>query len=87
MNVVLFFRIFEIAFFGAKPAEGHDHAHHHDEDDHSANEQGPIDEPTLLEREAPLRSLIPLFGTAVIIILVGVYNGQIIEWIRLTIKP
>lgn len=83
VNVVLFFRIFEIAFFGAKPAEGHDHAHHDDEkDDHSTN-----DEPTLLEREAPLRSLIPLFGTAAIIILLGVYNGQIVEWIRLTIKP
>ncbi|MCX8237890.1 MAG: monovalent cation/H+ antiporter subunit D family protein [Akkermansiaceae bacterium] len=87
VNVVLFFRIFEIAFFGAKPAEGHDHAHHHDEDDHSSNNQDPIDEPTLLEREAPLRSLIPLFGTAAIIILLGVYNGQIVEWIRLTIKP
>ncbi len=88
VNVVLFFRIFEIAFFGAKPAEGHDHAHHDDEDEaHDTNQEGAIAPSTGTFREARLSTLIPLLTTAAIVILLGVFNGPIVEWIRLTIKP
>ncbi len=83
VNAVLFFRILEIGHFGAKPAEGHDHGHHgeDDHDDHST-QQGMVSKPTLLSQEAPATALIPLLVTAVLIIALGVFNGQVVELIR-----
>jgi multicomponent Na+:H+ antiporter subunit D len=70
VNAVLFFRIFEIAYFGKKPAEGHGH-----HGDHS--------EPAV--EEARLTTLLPLLATAVIIVLLGVFNRDIVELIEHTL--
>lgn len=76
VNAVLFFRIFEVAYFGKNPADGHSHEHHGD------GTGGESDEGSLLSREAPLSSLIPLLTAAALIILLGLFNGQIVELIR-----
>ncbi|MDF1738442.1 MAG: monovalent cation/H+ antiporter subunit D family protein [Verrucomicrobiales bacterium] len=68
VNAVLFFRIFEIAFFGNKPAEGHGHDDHHEEET-----------PNL---EAPWSALFPLLASAAIIILLGLFNGPIVDLLR-----
>ena len=61
VNVVIFFRVFEICFYEPfSDHHGHDHPHE------------PMD-------EAPLSMLIPLFITAVILILVGLYTGDIVN--------
>ena len=74
VNAVLFFRIFEIAFFGNKPVEGHDHAH----DDH--DETPEIATP---ESAPPVWSgNLPLFASAIIIVLLGIFNGPIVALIR-----
>lgn len=74
VNAVLFFRIFEIAFFGNKPAEGHDHSH----EDHEE-----IAEVAMPSSAPPAWSgNLPLFVSAAIIVLLGVFNGQIIALIR-----
>ena len=67
INAVLFFRIFEIAYFGKKPAEGHGH-----HDDHS----------DVTISEARLSALLPLLATAVIIVLLGVFNRDVVELIE-----
>lgn len=68
VNAVLFFRIFEIAYFGKKPAEGHDH--------HEAH-------PTAVTvSEARPSALIPLLTTAVLIVLLGWFNRDIVELIE-----
>ncbi len=74
INAVLFFRIFEIAFFGNKPAEGHDHAH--DDHGHETIE--------VKNTEAPpaWSGLFPLITSAVIIVLIGIFNGPIVAMIR-----
>ena len=59
INAVLFFRIFEIAYFGKKPAEGHGH-----HDDHSA----------ATINEARPSALLPLLATAVIIVQKGDFS-------------
>ncbi|MDF1756502.1 MAG: monovalent cation/H+ antiporter subunit D family protein [Verrucomicrobiales bacterium] len=74
VNAVLFFRIFEIAFFGKKPAEGH--GHHHDEDDTAAD--------AIVPTEPGLRSLAPLWITAALIVALGLMNGSVVEFIRQT---
>jgi multicomponent Na+:H+ antiporter subunit D len=69
VNAVLFFRIFEIAYFGKHPVESHDgHGH-------------PAEEP-VERREAPLHALAPLLGAAAILILLGLFNGPVVEFIR-----
>ena len=72
VNAILFFRIFEIAHFGNKPAEGHDHSH--SEDDHDSIQ------------EAPASALLPLLTAAAAIILIGIFNGQIVEMIRVALE-
>jgi len=68
VNAVLFFRLFEIAFFGKNPVGFH-------------REQGPIEVPS--ERlEPPFHVLAPLLGAAALVILLGVFNGPIVEFIR-----
>jgi len=67
INAVLFFRIFEIAYFGKKPAEGHGHHEDHSE---------------VAITEARPSALLPLLATAVIIVLLGVFNRDIVELIE-----
>lgn len=71
VNAVLFFRIFEIAHFGKQPSEGHHHDDHH-------RDETP-------RREGPINALLPLFTAAAAIILVGIFNGPIVEMIRVII--
>jgi multicomponent Na+:H+ antiporter subunit D len=88
VNAVLFFRIFEIAYFGKNPAAGHSHDHGHDDHD-SHDHDDPGDAVTTAARpmrEAPVYALIPLLAAAALIILVGIFNGQIIELIRLAFE-
>jgi len=75
VNAVLFFRLFEIAHFGKHPVESHDgHGH--------------VVEP-VERREPPLHALAPLLGAAAILILLGLFNGPVVEFIRaaLTANP
>jgi len=71
VNAVLFFRIFEIAYFGKKPAEGHG-----DHEDHSSQTVS----------EAQPSALLPLLATAAIIVLLGLFNGDIIEMIERSLR-
>jgi len=59
VNVILFFKIFEIAYY--EPFSDH-HGHH---------EAEPI-------REAPLGMLLPLLFTAVLLIVLGIFTGDIV---------
>ena len=65
VNVILFFRIIEYAYFGKKPAVGHGH-----DDDQ--------DKEPVKRDEAPLSSLVALLLAASGIILVGVFNQEIV---------
>ncbi len=67
INAVLFFRIFEIAYFGKKPTEGH--GHH-------------IDHAEVTISEASPSALVPLLVTAAIIVLLGVFNRDVVELIE-----
>ena len=74
VNAVLFFRIFEIMFFGNKPAEGH-------HDSHDAAEPHEVIPPS--STAPPVWSgNLPLFASALTIILIGVFNGPIVALIR-----
>jgi multicomponent Na+:H+ antiporter subunit D len=68
VNVVLFFRIFEICYY--EPFSDH-HGH--------GDEHGHHPEPTM--EEAPVTMLVPLFVIAVILVLVGLYTGDIVNQI------
>lgn len=68
INAVLFFRIFETAFFGKNPPASHGHDHDHGEE--------------IVRREAPLNALAPLLAAAALVILLGVFNGPVVEFIR-----
>jgi multicomponent Na+:H+ antiporter subunit D len=74
VNAVLFFRIFEIAYFGKNPVDGasHDHDHQHE----------PTPDPGPARSKEPLHAVIPLLTAAALILLVGLFNGQIVELIR-----
>ncbi|NJB67114.1 multicomponent Na+:H+ antiporter subunit D [Desulfobaculum xiamenense] len=64
INIVLFFRIFEIAYF--EPfAEGHGHEHGH----------GPAPEPI---NDAPWSMVVPLLLVAAGLIVLGVFSGDIV---------
>ncbi|MCB1123535.1 MAG: CoA-disulfide reductase, partial [Verrucomicrobiae bacterium] len=69
VNAVLFFRIIEIAFFGKKPADGHGH---HDDHGHGHDKIS----------EASLTMLIPLWGTAAILLAIGLYNKELVSIIQ-----
>lgn len=71
VNAVLFFRIFEIARFGNKPPEGHDHAHHEEE---------------VEKLRSHWSATVPLLASAAGIILIGIFNGQIVELIRVALE-
>ncbi|MDF1823532.1 MAG: monovalent cation/H+ antiporter subunit D family protein [Verrucomicrobiales bacterium] len=74
VNAVLFFRIIEIAFFGNKPAEGHDHSH--DDHEEATEIAAPHSAPPVWSGN------LPLFASAIIIVLLGVFNGQVVALIR-----
>jgi multicomponent Na+:H+ antiporter subunit D len=90
VNAVLFFRIFEIAYFGKNPADGHSHDHGHDDhDSHGHDHDSHGDAVTTAApalREAPVYALIPLLAAAAFILLLGIFNGQIIELIRMAFE-
>jgi len=67
INAVLFFRIIEIAYFGAKPVEGHD-AHHGE--DHTKISEGSFSQ------------VLPLLTTAAIILCIGIFNKEIASIIQ-----
>ena len=73
VNAVLFFRIFEIAYFGKNPVESHGHG-----DDHG---HGHDSEP-VVRREPPLQALVPVLVAAALVILLGLFNGPVVEFIR-----
>jgi multicomponent Na+:H+ antiporter subunit D len=63
INVILFFRIIEIAYYPSN-AEGHGHGHG---DDHTRIS------------EAPISMLAPLVIVGICLILIGVYSGEIVS--------
>ena len=73
INAVLFFRMIEIAYFGVKPAEGHDH---HQSDDHDTGRS-----------EASASMLIPLLVTAALLLLIGIFNKDIVVIITDFVSP
>jgi multicomponent Na+:H+ antiporter subunit D len=68
VNTVLFFRLFEIGYFepfaSGQPYRQHDHTDHLKHSDSIA--------------EAPLDLLVPLVATAVLLIVLGIYSGEIV---------
>jgi multicomponent Na+:H+ antiporter subunit D len=68
INLVLFFRIFEIAYF--EPFEDH-HAVH-------PTGHGPVFSAV---QEAPLELLVPLVATAALLFALGIYAGDIVSLI------
>lgn len=69
VNAVLFFRIFEIAHF--EPFKEHHHtasASHHDS--HDSNDH--------VIKEAPLEMLIPFLAVSFLLVVLGLYSGEII---------
>jgi len=85
VNAVLFFRIFEIAFFGKRPADGHRAAVHHGE----TGQQGSVDGSTLLptdDHPSWWNALLPLYASVALILLLGIFNVQVVEWIRLALE-
>ncbi|MCB1229532.1 MAG: monovalent cation/H+ antiporter subunit D family protein [Verrucomicrobiae bacterium] len=78
VNAILFFRIFEVAYFGKNPVESHD-AHHDHEDETQPSSVG---DSTLFSGEGRPTTVIPLLITAAIIVLLGVFNGPIVEIIQ-----
>lgn len=76
VNAVLFFRLFEIAYFGKNPVASHAHGHGHGDDGHNH------DETPVVRREAPLHALLPVLVAAALLILLGIFNGPVVEFIR-----
>ena len=79
INVILFFRVFEIAFFEPWPAHETGHA------------GGPSPNhghgPRIQTAEAPLNMVIPLMLAAAGLILIGLYTGDLIGFISQALPP
>lgn len=82
VNAVLFFRIFEVAHFGRKPADGHHHHPPHADGEPSPEQQGTIGETTGSDRKPRLTAVAPLVAAAALVLLVGIFSGPIVEIIR-----
>lgn len=68
VNTVLFFRLFEIGYFEPFPSgHAHEQQGHTDARNHSSS-----------IAEAPLDVLVPLVATAVLLIVLGIYSGEIV---------
>ncbi len=79
VNAVLFFRIFEIAFFGNNPAEGHG----------PENEESPVSPETGDAGSAAppaWAGIFPLLTSAVLILLLGIFNGKVVSLIRVFLE-
>lgn len=76
VNAVLFFRIFEIAFFGNKPPEGHGH---HEGEVAELKEEHHPEIPTWTGTSS-------LLVASAIVILLGIFNGEIVELIRIGLE-
>lgn len=72
VNVILFFRVFEVAFFEPRPHHGEGHS------------PGGAE---IAIREAPLSMLIPLVFSAFLLILAGLYTNEIVTNIIQGILP
>ena len=72
VNAILFFRIFETAYFGDLSHDDHGHDHHHEEVE--------VD-------EAPPTMLAPLIVAAVSLVILGLYNSAIASFIGKTLTP
>ncbi|MDF1811578.1 MAG: monovalent cation/H+ antiporter subunit D family protein [Verrucomicrobiales bacterium] len=83
VNAVLFFRIFEIAYFGKKPSDGHG-AHDGEEGGGPYPVQSGTVQGTVKSGEGGITALLPLWVTAVLIVALGLMNGQVVEFIRET---
>ncbi|MEM8953527.1 MAG: monovalent cation/H+ antiporter subunit D family protein [Verrucomicrobiota bacterium] len=68
VNAILFFRIIEIAYFGKEPAESHGGAHG----------EGDVEERVA----APRVRLVALWAAAILVVLVGVFNGELVSFIE-----
>jgi multicomponent Na+:H+ antiporter subunit D len=64
VNVVLFFRVFEIMFFEGEIEHGHHHAH--------------IGSSTAVIQEAPVSMVVPLWIVAMLLVLAGLYTSDIV---------
>ncbi len=70
VNAVLFFRIFEIAHFGKNPPTSHGHGA-----DHGTEAEAEVP-------RVPLNQLLPLLISAALLILLGLGNGIVVDFIR-----
>ncbi|MCF8033387.1 MAG: hypothetical protein K9K66_03555 [Desulfarculaceae bacterium] len=74
VNVVLFFRLFEIAFFEPM-AEGNGHGDHHG---HA---------PAVAIAEAPLSMLLPLMAAALGLVALGLATGPLVKYVITPVMP
>jgi multicomponent Na+:H+ antiporter subunit D len=62
VNAVMFFRIFEVAYFEPFP-DSHGHGHDHE---------------AVTINEAPLGMLIPFYAVAISLVILGIYSGELV---------
>jgi len=73
VNAILFFRIFEIGFFGKSPPEGH-------------GQHSSFPAPKSELAHATGTTLLPLVVSAILVVLLGVFNGQVVSLIRIAFE-
>ncbi len=71
VNAILFFRVIEFCYFGKKPKEGHGH------DDHAHADSAPTK-----WSEAPVTAVLALWLSASALLVLGIYNGPIVNLIQ-----
>ena len=76
VNAVIFFRIFERAYFGNLKGVA----------DEQLPDDGDCAPPLTLER-VPFSMLIPLFIAGVSVLLVGIYNETLVSWLKAAMPP
>ncbi|MBF0230898.1 MAG: monovalent cation/H+ antiporter subunit D family protein [Desulfamplus sp.] len=75
VNAILFFRIFEIAHF--EPFK--DHHHHSSNHSNKGEEASAHDTHEQTIKEAPLGMLIPFMAVSILLVVLGLYSGQIVN--------
>jgi multicomponent Na+:H+ antiporter subunit D len=76
VNAVIFFRIFERAYFGKLKGVA----------DEQLPDDGDGSPPLTLDR-VPVSMLLPLFIAGVSVLLVGIYNQTLVSWLKAVIPP
>ncbi len=71
VNAIMFFRIFELAYFNTGTVEHH---HHDSHDEHHS-----------VVHEAPMQMLVPLVVSAVALLVIGLGSGPLVNVIRLAL--